>query len=94
MVQERKNKEQNSAPGMLDIEVPDTGDLLAKLDQAHILELRREHREETEEEEKKEKAGQKPKKRQTRSGTICCCGVPMCRIGPFVNTEGKEDASA
>jgi hypothetical protein len=70
--------------------IPDTKSILEKLpDRA---EIQADHQKQMEEEDEKEKkGGKKPKKRQKRGGTCCFCGVPNCRIGPFVETEGSSD---
>lgn len=88
--QKKDEQEETTSPG-LDYEIPDTQGIVGELDSAFKEELKREHQEETEEDEKKEKAGKPVKRKQKRGGTICCCGAPMCRIGPFVQTEGKDE---
>jgi hypothetical protein len=76
-----KPQEQTEDDNGFDVgfKLPDTRSILERLEVAEKEELRREHKEEM---EKEEKSGQK--KRQKRSGAICCCEDPHCRIGPFI----------
>lgn len=61
--------------------LPETKSILNTLGE----ELRAAHEQEAEEDEKQGK----PKKQRKR-GTICCCGMPGCSIGPMMETEKEE----
>lgn len=84
MDQKRKQYEPEPAENDFDVgyKLPQTKDMTDALGDA----LREEHRQETEEDEKQ---GNKKKKKRPNH-TICCCGAPHCRIGPFVEKRGEE----
>lgn len=84
-IQESKDEEKEESFA-LDLEIPDTKDLLTKLEGSYKEVLKQEHIDLMAEDDKKKKTD-KTKKAQKQGGTICFCMVEHCRIGPF---QAKE----
>jgi len=94
MAQEQKKiqgDDKDPMGGGLNYQLPDTKNILQKLDDAYAEELKDEHKQEMEEEEKQDKGkAAAKKKKRTAGGQICVCGSPGCYIGPMRGTDGKE----
>ena len=72
--------------------VPNTADLISRLELAEKQELVREHQQLMDEEDKEDvkKGKAKRERKPKQNNVICFCGSPPCRIGPFVNADGSE----
>lgn len=72
----------------LDYELPNTKSILDNLENAFIKELQSEHVQATNDKDKEDEAkGKKKQHRRPKGGTICCCQVEGCSIGPFLAKE-------
>lgn len=88
----KENKPEDEESGGLNFKLPDTTRVLGNLASASQSLLRQEHNQAMDDEDKEDqKKGKKPKKRQKRSNAICFCGNPVCRIGPFTETEESSE---